>query len=338
MMVNSLKYLTNTPVFKATLNKASYSYVSNRKFYIWIGDLNSAELNKRNYDSHNEDGMIFGSKCIPNEKEVHVNTMHYYKPIAFLILLDILSSSKSFIFMDADTDFTQIAFERIKASSSTATALGPETYLDLSPQASITGTQNMNGGIVMNSGIMIVRETKASRDISALWWYARCGKKDQLALWLILFATFSAWTTPISPELDAEQQFSYPGQIFYDYDAAKNKGLMHFNKKGGTYIQNAWKNLVEQQQNKDDYDDYNFPRPTDIDLYNGGGRRSYLAPLELPHIMILPQTSFQFQDHHNTSIMVDLPRIKSEDGNSFIVHSKTLDSCHDGRCWPYAIE
>ena len=102
-------------------------------------------------------------------------------------------------------------------------------------------------------------------------------------------------------------------------------------------IQYAWKNLVEQQQNKDDNAEYNFPRPTNIDLYNGSGR-AYRVPLELPHIMILPQASFQFQHHHNTSIMVDLPRLKSEDGNSFTVHSKTLNSCYDGRCWPYVIE
>jgi hypothetical protein len=196
--------------------------------------------------------------------------MHYYKPIAFIVLLELLSSQSassttpSFLFLDADTEFTKLAFDRIRVGQNNNTTintgttndgddvLGPESYLDLSSQVSIMATQNEKGKMLLNSGIMLIRKiptplsqnsdsssTSFIHDFCALWWYTRCGHKDQLALWLIMFATFSAATAPSSTilaslaeesETESESEvfhFAFPAQIFYAYDGKYSMVIMN---------------------------------------------------------------------------------------------------------------
>jgi len=43
MMVDSIKNMTETKIFKATMNKASYAYRSNRPLYILIYHLNKTK-------------------------------------------------------------------------------------------------------------------------------------------------------------------------------------------------------------------------------------------------------------------------------------------------------
>jgi len=375
MMVDSIEYMTETKTFKATINKASYAYRSNRPLYIWIGNLNQEELNRREVASLEP---AFGFKCA--EKDIS-NSNHYYKPIAFLVLLDILSSSspsgESIFFLDADVDFTPGAFDRIDGVKindqsnegvDPVEPMGPESYLDLSPQASLMAIQNGKGKMLMNSGMMILRNTKWSKDFSALWWYGRCGGKDQLSLWLVLYATCSAWTSiaagdgpSAGTELEAEDpiQFAYPGQIFYEYHTASNKLFMHFRKYGHS-LQAAWEAVTRQRQKvlssngieTEDKDNYDYPIPTNTKLYNGGYpdgiKQRFLAAMELPHVLILPLRSVSYNKTiHDTTgngtistVEKLLPVLKSEDGNvnSFVTHSKSLHSCTDGRCWPYVIE
>lgn len=359
MMADSLEYMTDDTVVRSMLNKASYAVRSDRPFYIWLGNLDQAELNRREIETV---GTALGAKCTP---ETVLNSMHYYKPIAFLVLMKILSESgaeaaKSFFYMDADSDFTLKAFEHIDNEFNSG--IGPESYLDLSPQASLLATQNTKGKMLMNSGLMLIRNTRWSKDMSAMWWYARCGEKDQLALWLVLFASFSAWTTDVNGASDeavmAEEkpQFGYPGQIFFSYGAASKKTFLHFRNHAHA-IQHAWEALVKEhktknQTDKDDSKDqqqYDMPIPTDTQLFNGGtypGLKPVLyGAMELPHVMILPQAAieFQYEQKMDTSVVqqkLDLPRLKSEfeDGDSFITHSKGLHSCTNGRCWPYFSE
>jgi len=373
MMVDSIEYMTETKLFKATINKASYAYRSNRPLYIWIGNLNQEELNRREVASLEP---AFGFKCASKELS---NSNHYYKPVALLVLLDILSSSsasgESIFLLDADADFSPGAFDRIdgvKINDQSSEGvdpvepMGPESYLDLSPQASLMAIQNTKGKMLMNSGLMILRNTKWSKDFSALWWYGRCGGKDQLSLWLVLYATFSAWTTiaagdgpSAGTELEAEDpiQFAYPGQIFYEYNTASNKLFMHF-RKYGYRLQGAWEAVSRQRQKvqssnsieTEDKDNYDYPIPTNTKLYNGGYpdgiQQKFLAAMELPHVLILPLRSVSYNKtiddttRNGTISTVEklLPVLKSEDGNSFVTHSKSLHSCTDGRCWPYVIE
>jgi hypothetical protein len=333
MLVDGLEYLQKEDNFKAMLNKASYAFVSNRPFFVWIGNLNKDELNRReNRDVYES----FGAPCLP---EFSWNTMHYYKPISFLALFHkqkMVPTVDSVMFLDADTAFTEHAFERINN-------LRPEDYLDLSPQASLMGTQNFNGQIVLNSGIMLVRNTTWSHDLCSLWWFTRCGKKDQRAIWLCLFATFSAWTAPPTKRYNMThsnttdfQQFAYPGQIFFNYDVTILKAFMHF-RKFVHEIQKSWEYLSTT-------DKHFYPQPTNIHEFDGGNivqRRKATAPLELPHFMMLPLTVYVHRKNDETS--VELPGIKfdirdKENGRSFVVHSKNnIDVCSNGRCWPYMV-
>jgi len=340
MIVDSIEYLTGRQIFDATLNKASYAYRSDRPFYIWIGDLSQTELDRREIESVE---AAFGAKCATKEIE---NSMHYYKPIAFLVLFDILSSlspnNGSIFYLDADTDFTLTAFKLIdndkfngsEKSEDPIGNLGPESYLDLSPQASLVGTQNSKGKMLMNSSVLVVRDTRWSRDFMTLWWHARCGSKDQLAMWLVLYATFSAWSA-------RPTQFAYPGQIFFEYGTASNKLFMHF-RKYAHKLQRSWKSAVR----KKDEDAYNYPIPTNIESYNGGDiiGPKLSEPIELPHVVILPPSkSISYnktiegtgEDSTSSTVQVDLLRFKSEDDISFVSHSKSLSSCSDDRCWPY---
>ena len=105
-------------------------------------------------------------------------------------------------------------------------------------------------------------------------------------------------------------------------------------------------------ENKNNYN-YNYPHPTNINLYNGGHsiQRILTVPMELPHMMILPQAAIRYEKRHKkiipiptgteptTNTIINLPKIKSDDGNdSFLVHSKSLNSCSNRRCWPYILE
>jgi len=366
MMVDGIEYMTRNDIFMATINKASYAYRSNRELFVWIGNLDKTELDRREMDSLES---TFDFMCA--EKKLG-NSMHYYKPIAILVLFKMLDN-ESIFFMDADTDFSPLAFDRIENDKKfdgvmrsealdSLDPIGPESYLDISSQASLVGTQNTKGKMLMNSGLLVLRNTQWSRDLAALWWYVRCGSKDQLGLWLVLYATFSAWTMPAgdgSPaatkdKTDEPTQFAYSGKIFFDYSTATTKLFMHFRRYGHN-LQAAWEAVVERQQTQsngvetDNNSNYDYPIPTNIKLYNGGSAEG-IAPrltavMELPHVIILPQVPVHFnttiptaaEEGKSATVQVNLPRFKSmEERNSFVSHSKSLKSCTEGRCWPYA--
>jgi len=369
MIVDSVEYMMKANTFQGVMNKASYAYRSNRSFYIWIGNLDEDELNNREVESL---APAFGFRCAAKELK---NSMHYYKPIAFLVLFDILASSSqkngSVFYLDADSAFTPVAFERIEDDKfdwdrservDFLGPIGPESYLGLSPQASLMATQNIKGRMLMNSGLILLRDTQWAREFSALWWFGRCGYKDQLALWLVLYVTFSAWTsdgessTSIEEEnVDIPAQFAYPGDVFFDYAAANQKLFMHFRSNAHS-IQAAWETVIERQQKQrnssdivsNNENDYAYPIPTNTKRYNGGSWNlgpKLFAPMELPHVVILsPVRAISYnktiqnssQEEDIVPEQVDLPRLKAEEGgDSLVVHSKTMDGCTDFRCWPY---
>ncbi len=364
MIVDSVEYMMKPETFNGVMNKASYAYRSNRPLYIWIGNLDEDELNRREIESF---APTFGFRC--TEKGLK-NSMHYYKPIAFLTLFDILASSslssRSIFYLDADTAFTPTAFERIendkfhgKSRENLLGPIGPESFLGLSPQASLMATQNIKGKMLMNSGVMLLRDTRWSREFLALWWYGKCGSKDQLALWLVLYATFSAWTAggESSISIEGGTQFAYPGDIFFDYSAASQKLFMHFRSNVHS-LQAAWEVVVDQRRKeqtltgieRNDEDDYDYPVPTNTKLYNGGSENlgpKLFGPMELPHVVILSpvrpvsynktiQNASEDGTPGLTVQQVHLPRLKSPEGDdSLVVHSKTFDWCSNFKCWPY---
>ncbi|OEU14370.1 hypothetical protein FRACYDRAFT_240911 [Fragilariopsis cylindrus CCMP1102] len=158
-----------------------------------------------------------------------------------------------------------------------------DDYFDLSTTAILFGAQNPSGkseNIVLNGGLLGLRlfkhahthnattarsSSRSSKteaveneneneikewnvfDFASLWWYCRCGERDQIALWLVLFATWSAESSHSSSTISASSSsssahttttstnnnnnndsvvssiqqeqlaFSYPGVIFENY-------------------------------------------------------------------------------------------------------------------------
>jgi hypothetical protein len=214
--------------WESFLNKAGYAYQSQRPLFLWLGRLEDEEhtLHRRNdeviYDS-------FGAACDPDVSSDR-NTLHYYKAIAIAVLFHKQTTVPEFrtaFFLDADISFTDEAFERMSnATNKESYTFGPEDYFDISPQASLWGSQNTAGQIVMNGGLLGLKNTTWLHDFSALWWFSRCGHKDQRGLWLVLFATWSAntasdlhsWTR--DPVMEEGRQFSYPGKALDVYHFA----------------------------------------------------------------------------------------------------------------------
>jgi hypothetical protein len=190
MLVDSMDYLLskNDFAWKSFLNKAAYAYQSKRPFFMWIGHLGDEKNvlhgreNEAVYDA-------FGAACDPDFRPKQ-NSLHYYKSIAIAALFrkqTLVPSFPTAFFLDADISFSDEAFLRMprsfKNESYNSDTFGPEDYFEISPQASLWGSQNTNGYIVMNGGLLGLRNTTWTHDFSALWWFTRCGHKDQRGEW-----------------------------------------------------------------------------------------------------------------------------------------------------------
>jgi hypothetical protein len=184
MMVDGMDYLLqrNDFAWKSFLNKAAYAYQSNRPFFVWIGRLEDEE-----HVLHaNENESVyhaFGAACDPDFRPGQ-NTLHYYKGVAIASLFHkqiLVPNLSTAFFLDADISFTNDAFLRMKRSflDERDDSFGPEDYFEISPQASLWGSQNTRGQIVMNGGLLGLRNSSWTHDFCALWWFSRCGHKDQ---------------------------------------------------------------------------------------------------------------------------------------------------------------
>jgi hypothetical protein len=185
-LVDSMAYLQSDAIWEAFLNKASYAMLSQRPLYIWIGTIDPMELQRRHVETVSN---AFGVTCNPLDR----NTINYLKPIAFSALLTKQPTrtnriSKLF-FLDADIYFNKEAFvnlttqQRSTATTTTTRTAQLEDWFDLSPQASLLGSQNPSGkkeNILLNGGFLGLRNTSWTLDFAALWWFLRCGERDQI--------------------------------------------------------------------------------------------------------------------------------------------------------------
>jgi hypothetical protein len=209
-------------------------------------------------------------------------------------------STPSILHLDADTAFSQQAFDRIGNDgneTSTTTTMGPEIYFHLSPQASLIGTQNQQGRMLINSGTTLLKNTRWAMDFLALWWYGRCDHKAQLSLWNVFYETWSAWTmnVPSGSNDDEDEDEQEPtttlatnhtesnnivAQWAYLYHLTMMKLFMNF-RKYGRKIQTSWEVAEKEKRTAksrrgtpsvdDAYDDtYDYPSHTNTTLYNGG--------------------------------------------------------------------
>ncbi|KAL3903797.1 MAG: hypothetical protein SGILL_010311 [Bacillariaceae sp.] len=186
MLVDSMEYLLrqNDFAWKSFLNKAAYAYQSKRPLFLWIGRLEDEE----NVLHGRENEVVysaFGAACDPDFRPGQ-NSLHYYKGVAIAALFRrqrLVPTFTTAFFLDADISFTDEAFLRMprpfKNESYNSDAFGPEDYFEISPQASLWGSQNTRGQIVMNGGLLGLRNSTWTHDFSALWWLTRCGHKDQ---------------------------------------------------------------------------------------------------------------------------------------------------------------
>jgi len=251
------------------------------------------------------------------------------KPIAFLALFRHHSNLSTVFFVDADVYLNAYAFESLARHEQQQQQ--PQTYaqlddmFELSPQASLLGSQNPSGkdwNILLNGGFLGLRNDEWIRDFSALWWYCRCGVRDQNSLWLVLFAQWSAMSNEMKSflesleattynndgdnRLETIQTFSYPGMMFDHYEFAR-AGVMPYSRQFLPKLQALWKSYWSvvpktSKTAKATISTSSMSVPTNVDLFNGGYNDflnatsdKYLYPMELPHVLLLPLNSFEYK-------------------------------------------
>ena len=280
-MVDSTWYLELRGNWEAFLNKAAYCRHSKRAFYLWLGVPPPEVLNKRTEApwAHCKDRRAG-------------NTLNGVKTLAFLALFDGENSPASVLYVDADAWFSDVAFTRDDVT--------PEAYLALA-DAEILGNQNRIGGpkIPMNGGLVFARRSQFTREFFALWWWGRCGKKDQLPLWATLFASWSA---------ASDGAYDFDGALFDRYALAHNKrGALHVLQRDFSQIR-AKAGLAG---------------PFDGGAFKMSGRLHETA-LALPHLLLLPSAP-----------VGSLPALRSdidEKRPTFVCHTRIDAVEHGGQC------
>ena len=362
-------------IWECFLNKASYAIRTNRDFYIWIGgfegDAGDADSNSTtNSVLHQRNTEIlwrtFGANCKPEIEDK--NVVHYYKPIAFGALFRKLRSQRTggddqkVWFVDADIFFNGVAFPGRVESGHPPLSL--DDYFDISPQASLLGSQNPSGfdnNILINGGLLGLKGSSIEpsdplddwvNNLSALWWYCRCGERDQIALWLLLFATWSA-------ESSTNREFAYPGLVFENY-LFSWYGVFPLAQTMLPQLQKSWINETQGSGSLTSKSTWSMT-PTNARLFDGGKGfttfsdyflgGAYTYPLELPHVLLLPLDSFAlppnskdkkgFDPKHFSptrfDFFVSIIR-KNQNKKSLLTHTKNVrDVCYKFKCWPYLI-
>lgn len=200
MMVNSIEYLQQEGNWLAFLNKAAFCRATQRRLYLWVGDLPRELLDER--------------RPVPwmNCEHSSGNTLNIYKALAFLALFMSKVAANGVLYLDADAWFSDTAFYSKDAVLEDYFQFGDNT-------AFLFGNQNRYGGplIPLNGGLLAVRDSPAARRFLALWWWSRCGRHDQLPLWATLFATIAANAPDAS--------FSISPTLFSTYNNAHLKAV-----------------------------------------------------------------------------------------------------------------
>ena len=359
------------------------------------GDVNSVNANTNATSvlhQRNTDILVrtFGSDCKPEDP--NKNVVHYYKPVAFGALFRLLRSQKQqhrqgsskgdhrVWFLDADVYFNKEAFPSPRSHKSSNIVQGGiddesepmslDDYFALSPQASLLGSQNPSGkegNILINGGLLGLRGSATEPDdplddwvlnLSSLWWYCRCGERDQIALWLLLYATWSAESSTI-------EKFAYPGVAFESYVFSWLTVIPHaweFLPK----LQSAWSREttgVASASSSSSSSPNDAPiwktTPTDTSLFDGGEwfankNRSgiYTYPLELPHVLLIPLDPFELppesskketnyrlsQLQPRSDFYLGIVRKNQPEKKALLTHSKNVRNvCYDIQCWPFVI-
>jgi len=341
-LASDLEYLQeDLTAFPAFLNKMTYAAHSNTTLFLFLGSLDRHDMKKR-------PGLPWNSPCAAEEK----NSNHFLKPIAFLSLLERTDPRYEWIFfMDADAWFNDGAFHRHSEDG-----LHIDSYFNLSTNPlSLVGSQNRYSWylgqekytpIILNGGLLGLRNDKWSRHFSALWWRSRCGFKDQLGLWSILLAFWSsevdrARTRRSGSHAQETQLDQKMADFVFEFDKSA------FDRYNSTFF--VYQHLMHNA-NK-------IRAATGIDEANDndGGyfykKTGFVAtgvPLELPRVMVLPTSSVG----NLPALFSQSDPVKFGPNDTFICHQKLFERkaaklrtshCHErkicsrGKCGKYFI-
>mmetsp|Transcript_8652 Transcript_8652/g.26040 ORF Transcript_8652/g.26040 Transcript_8652/m.26040 type:complete len:457 (+) Transcript_8652:185-1555(+) len=180
------KHGNRMDILGALAAKDRYARQHHLPYYLWLGVLPAGRLRR-----------VAGSDC----NDTTNSTGHIYKALAMLAIFDDKPKLEWAVFVDMDT---------LPARPE----LSPDRYLKLAPEAHLVGGSNPTLPILLNSGLLFVRNSKWARDFLRTWWKLRCGYKDQYSLWKALFQTWAA---------EAEDARWRPHRhVFDSYDSARH--------------------------------------------------------------------------------------------------------------------
>lgn len=199
--------------FLATVNKLRRSELSQRPFYIWIGEGGKVTEHLK--------AVQESAFCHPSAANFQEPSNHYLKPLAEYALFTHIKVP-AFIYIDADAWF-----------SDTSTS-NEEMYLDIAPGTEAVFTQGRvkPHSILMNGGLHIIKNTDFGQTLVKGWWENRCGFTDQKALWR---SAYNALNQSL-PEFNYELPLM-TGKTAGDYHL---EHVIEYTKKGASFLKGQW--------------------------------------------------------------------------------------------------
>ena len=144
------------------------------------------------------------------------------------------------------------------------------------------------------------------------------------------------------------------GALFLTYNIGFSAALKHLRAHFKS-LQNTWEAISSNQETEmnrngllsvHDHSEimrhFEIPKPTNASEYDGGSWEArFKKPLELPHVLLLPLTSYIHRKANGKTVR--LPGLKADvvdkRRDSFAIHSKTFDGvCRNNKCWPFVIK
>mmetsp|Transcript_7675 Transcript_7675/g.22752 ORF Transcript_7675/g.22752 Transcript_7675/m.22752 type:complete len:418 (+) Transcript_7675:155-1408(+) len=165
--------------------KAAYAVRWSMPYFLWLGALDGEHLRPR-------------IDC----REPSTSNGHVFKALALRAIFKLRPSLEALVYADMDT-------------TPYRPDVPPSDYLRLAPTADIFGATNPVKPVVLNTGVMLLRNTRWTHEFLAAWWDNRCGFMDQLSFWRTLFETWAR----------DEPLWTYDESVFSTYHQARRDAL-----------------------------------------------------------------------------------------------------------------
>lgn len=257
----------------------------------------SAFVSKATYVEKRSLALVLWLGRFGDEVDIHLGCMdsspslHSYKALAASLALETFPTVKAIAYVDADA---------VVANES----LIPADFLEAAgPDVDLVGTSDSYsaGGkpfVVLNGGVWVLRNSRWAKEFLYLWWTYRCGNWDQLALWRTLFELWRAVVPAF--KFDANR-------LFHTWPGCKARALRVLVSQVRVFGPSAWRGGRRHHSRRLSANPSNrtsnrtMPRYTNAWLGPAAvvfeATACLLAPLRLPHVMLLP--TVPFLDHRN---------------------------------------